>query len=70
MSFYGKRQLNIAKYFSMDGSNQVYRNNICGIFVGCQVQHIFKDPDCKNKLNAAVRRAWGTFENIQQLFGK
>ena len=63
VSFYGKRQWSIAKYFSMDG-DLICCNDVCGIFVDPQVQHIFQDPDCKNKLNAAGRRAWSTFENI------
>jgi hypothetical protein len=35
-----------------------------GIFISPQVKQLFQDPDFKNKLNAAKRRAWDMFENI------
>jgi hypothetical protein len=67
VSFYRKRQLNIAKNFLLD-VDLLYCNEVYGISVSPQVQHNFQDPDCKSKLNAAERRAWDTFENIYSKF--
>ena len=33
-----------------------------GIFVGPHVKELSQDPDFKNKLNAAERRAWDVFK--------
>jgi len=38
LSFHRKRQLNIAKYFSMDG-DKLYCNDICGLTEELQLQH-------------------------------
>jgi hypothetical protein len=35
-----------------------------GIFIGLQVQQLFQEPNFKNKLNTAKRRAWDAFENV------
>jgi len=38
------------------------------IFFGPQVKRLFQDSDFKNKLNAAERRTWSTFQNVCSKF--
>ena len=39
MSFYRKSQLNIAKYFSVDG-DMLYCKDVCGLMEELQLQHV------------------------------
>jgi len=39
-----------------------------GIFISPQVQQLFQEPNFKNKLNAAERRARDAFENVYSNF--
>jgi hypothetical protein len=35
-----------------------------GLFVGPEVKQLFQDPDFRNQLNSANRRAWEAFEKV------